>query len=94
MKKKTTKTKTKRANNRPPAVQTSWCQVRITAQLAAAVDQLAVGEKSRVVREALEAACKEARIPLRPRNDPKQLALPIVKRALKPPTKSRAKVRP
>ena len=86
---KTTKTKTKRANNRKPAELSGWCQVRISKELAAASAQLA--DRSAIVRAALEGACKEARIPLRPRVDPKQLALPIVKRArsLKPPTKAR-----
>ena len=96
------KMKKKRTNNRAAAVQTGWCQVRISAELATAVDQLAAGEKSRIVREALTAACREARIPLRPRVDPAQLALPATitraaktigakVRALKPPAKSRGK---
>lgn len=83
-------TKKRRANNRAAAVQTGWCQVRISAELAAAIDQLATGEKSRVVREALTEACRSARIPLRPRKDPKQLPLPIAThRLLKTVTKAR-----
>lgn len=66
------------SERKPKAALEGWCQVRISAKLAAAVAQLPPGRKSEVVRAALVDACRDARIPISPRKDPRQLALPVV----------------
>lgn len=70
-----------RTKGRAVAELTGWCQVRLGAELAAAVRKLPAGMKSTVVRVALERACRDQHIDLASPPaadvDPNQLSLPI-----------------